>query len=174
MGAAGKARAERQNEVFASAYQAPIAVQRMRNIQDLLEGHEGGKFSPAGFELARAANSAGFRIDAKLPNKEAAEALGKQLALDLKNVGGSNQMPGNFSNQDRDFLQQMTPNMAQSNAGRRLIVEAHTRVAERQMLAGQFAQKYLEKYGVLDEGFFRQMTQYNASNPVFSGMAFPK
>lgn len=170
---AAQERAGRQEAVFAKAYQAPFVAQRMETIGNLLGDFEGGKFSKAGFELARAFNSAGIKIDNKLANKEAAEALGNQLALDLRATGEGSGMPGALSDKDRDFLKAMTPQMAQSAAGRKTLIDAHRAMAQRQQQLGSMAQRYLEKYGSLDEQFFAQATQFNTQNPIFGAVRIP-
>lgn len=170
---AGQERAGRQDTVFSTAYQAPQHIQRMQLLDTLLGDFEGGKFTPTGYELARAFNSAGIKIDPKLSNKEAAQALGKELTLELRSAGGSNQLPGAMSDADRQFLEQMTPSMAQSAAGRKALISARTAISQRQMDIGQMAQKYVERYGALDEQFFTQAAQYNTMNPIFKGMKMP-
>lgn len=170
---AAQERAGRQEAVFAKAYQAPFVAQRMETIGNLLGDFEGGKFSKAGFELARAFNSAGIKIDSKLANKEAAEALGNQLSLELRNTSEGAGMPGAMSDRDRDFLKGMTPQMSQSAAGRKTLIDAHRAMAQRQQALGSMAQRYLEKYGSLDEQFFAQATQFNMQNPIFGAVRIP-
>lgn len=170
---AAQERGIRQDTLFATAYQAPQHIQRLQLMQTLLGDFEGGKFTPAGYELARAFNSAGIKIDPKLPNKEAAQALGKELTLELRTAGGSNQLPGPMSDADRQFLEQMTPSMAQSAAGRNTLIAARTALSQRQMEIGQMAQKYIQKYGSLDEEFFSQAARYNTTNPIFRSVKIP-
>lgn len=170
---AGQERATRQDTVFSTAYQAPQHIQRMQLIDSLLGDFEGGKFTATGYELARAFNSAGVKIDSKLSNKEAAQALGKELTLELRTAGGSNQLPGPMSDADRRFLEQMTPSMSQSAEGRKTLIGARTAISQRQLEIGQMAQKYVQKYGALDEEFFSQAARYNTTNPIFKSVRIP-
>lgn len=124
---------------------APGKIGQLQTIGQLLDGVEGGNLSPMGLEVAKAANSLGFKVDPKLGNKEAANALSQQIALSFKD-----QLPGPLSNADRDFLIKMTPGLTQSAAGRKTMIDAATKVYQRQQQVSQMARKWQQRFGRID------------------------
>lgn len=145
----------------------PGKIAKFRQIGDLLGDFEGGKLSPTGLQLASAANSLNIKIDKKLGNKQAAEALSSEIALELRSTGQGGGMPGAMSDADREFLKGMTPNMAQSADGRKRIIEARTKMLEREMVVAKMAAKYRKKHNVIDDGFVTQLQEWSNRNPIF-------
>lgn len=124
---------------------APGKISQLQTIGRLLEGVDGGNLSPVGLDLAKAANSLGFKIDPNLGNKEAANALSQQIALSFKD-----QLPGPLSNADRDFLIKMTPGLTQSAAGRKTMIDAATKVYQRQQQVAGMARQWQQRFGRID------------------------
>lgn len=155
------------NDLQNASMQNPAKIAKFRQIGSLLEGFEGGKFSKTGMELARAANSAGLKVDQRLPNKEAAEAMANEVALELRSTGSGGGMPGAMSDADRDFLKNMAPNMAQTDSGRKQIINARVKVMERESQVAQMARQYRQKYGTLNDDFFTQLQSWANRNPIF-------
>lgn len=141
---AGAAQARFQ-KVQADGTAAPTKIANLQQIGALLDGVEGGKLAPLGLDIAQAANSLGFKIDSKLGNKEAANALSQQIALSFKD-----QLPGPLSNADRTFLVQMAPGLSQSAQGRKLMIDSATKVYQRQADVAKMARAWETKYGRLD------------------------
>lgn len=142
-------------------------ISKFRRIGDLLGDFEGGKFSKTGLDLASAANSAGIKIDGKLANKEAAEALTNEVALELRSTADGQGMPGAMSDPDREFLRAMTPQMSQTAEGRRLIIDSHVKVLERQNQVASMARQYRQRHGQLNENFFQQLQDWSNRNRLF-------
>lgn len=155
------------NNLQNAAMANPAKIQRYQRIGDLLEGFNGGKYSGTGLEIARAASSAGLKIDPKLPNKEAAGALANEMSLELRNPAGGAGMPGALSDADREYLKSMTPGLAQTNEGRKQIIDARVKLMERENDVAMMARKYRQKYGKLDDSFFDQLQTWSGSNPIF-------
>lgn len=145
----------------------PEKIAKMQQIGALLGDFEGGKFSKTGLELASAANSAGFKVDKLLGNKQAAEALANEVALELRSTGAGNGMPGSMSDADREFLKSMAPGLSQSADGRQKIIAARVAVMERENKVADMARQYKDKYGQLDSGFFTQLQAWSNRNPIF-------
>jgi hypothetical protein len=137
-------------------------------IGNLLGDFEGGKFSKSAMGLAQALNSAGIKIDPKLPNKEAAEAMASEIALELRTTADGAGMPGHMSDPDREYLKAMTPNMSQTPTGRKAIINARVKVMERQNQVAVMARQYRQKYGKLDDSFFGQLQDWSNRNPIFT------
>lgn len=155
------------NDLQNASMANPGKIAKFQRIGDLLKDFDGGKMSGVGLELARGFNSFGFKIDSKLPNKEAAEALTNEIALELRSTGQGQGMPGAMSDKDREFLKQMTPQMAQTAEGRKLVIESRVKVMERENHVARMARQYKKKYGKLDEDFFSQLSEWSNRNQLF-------
>jgi hypothetical protein len=156
------------NDLQNASMQNPAKVAKVKRIGALLGDFEGGKLSGVGVDIAKLANSAGFKIDGKLPNKEAAEALTNEVALELRSTADGAGMPGAMSDADRQFLKNMTPQMAQTAEGRRTIIESRVKLMERESQVAGMARQYKKKYNKLDEGFFTQLQDWSNRNPLFA------
>lgn len=155
------------NNLQNASMQNPAKIGKLQQIGSLLGDFEGGKFSPAGLELSRAFNSAGLKIDPRLPNKEAAQAMANEIALELRSPASGAGMPGAMSDQDREFLKSMVPQMSQTAEGRKSIIDSRVKVMERESQVATMARKYMEKYGKLDTAFFSQLQEWSGRNHIF-------
>lgn len=154
-------------DINKASMQNPGKIAKFNRIGQLLGDFEGGKLSKAGFDLAQLGNSVGVKIDKALPNKEAAEALSKEVALDLRNTAEGAGMPGAMSDADREFLRSMTPQMASTAEGRKQIIESRVALWQRENQVAEMARKYVKKYGQLNEDFFSQLGVWSEAHPVF-------
>jgi hypothetical protein len=145
----------------------PAKIAKMERVGNLLEGFEGGKLSKSAMDIASAANSVGIKIDPKLPNKQAAEALSKEMALDLRSTANGSGMPGSMSDADREYLKSMTPDIGTTAQGRKMIVEAKVALLKRESTVSAMARQYTKKYGGLNEDFFNQLQAWSERNPIF-------
>jgi hypothetical protein len=149
--------------------QASGKIARYKQLDTLLGNFEGGKLSPAGLEIASAANSLGFKMSPKLSNAQAADAIGKQLVLEAN--GGS--LGTGFSNADRDFLQSTVPGILQSAGGRRQLITIGIKTAERQQDVANKARQWQQRFGRIDapdatgHTFQDYLDAYAARHPVF-------
>ena len=159
--------ADQRKNIMSSGFNAPAKIANLTRIDNLLGNFEGGKLSQTGMDIASTANSLGFRIDKNLPNKEAAQALSREIALGLRNPAGGAGMPGAMSDADRNYLTSLTPSMSQTADGRKSIIAAHIAVERRNQQIADFARKYENKYKVLDNGFFSQLQSWSDANPLF-------
>jgi hypothetical protein len=162
----GKAFLDIQN----AGMQARSKVNNLTRLESLLSGYETGKLTPLGKEIASYAASLGINVGKNLGNKEAAEALSNELALQARNPSGGAGMPGAMSDQDRAFLQNIVPNLAKSTAGNRTIIETQRRLAKREMDVARMASEYRGRRGSLDPQFYQEMQQWSDANPLFADM----
>jgi hypothetical protein len=139
-----------------------------RQIQKLYGQYEGGKLSNFGMSVASAANGIGITLDPKLGDKENAIALASGMALEMKNKGGKNQMQGNFSDADRNFMVNQAPTLIQTAKGRRQIIDGYVAMREREQQVQQWMNNYMAaNNGQVDEGFFNQLRAYTSTHSVF-------
>jgi hypothetical protein len=155
------------NDLQNASMANPAKMAKVKQIGSLLGDFEGGKLSGVGLDLAKLANSAGFKIDGKLPNKEAAEVLTNEIALANRSTADGGGMPGAMSDADRQFLRNMTPQMAQTAEGRRMIIDARVKIMDRENQVANMARKYKQKYKKLDEDFFTQLQDWSSRNHLF-------
>jgi len=143
-------------------------INKVERLNTLLDGVQTGKLTPFGVDIASTAASLGFKIDPKLGNKQAADALSKEMALELRNPSGGAGMPGALSNSDREFLMSMTPGLTSDPAGRKLISESMIKLAKRDQEVAKLARDYRKRKGNLDEGFYDELAQFSEANPLFT------
>lgn len=161
-------------EIQKAGFSAQGRINRVNRMNELLDGVTTGKLTPAGTEAAGYLASLGLPVDKNLGNKQAAEALTNQMALELRNPAGGAGMPGAMSDSDRKFLVQMTPGLATSPDGRKLMNETAVKIARRDQDVAKLARKYREKNGQLNEGFFEELQKFSDANPLFPESSKPK
>lgn len=154
-----------------AGFNAQSKANRYNRLGQLLEGVNTGKFAGAGLEVAKAANTLGFSIDPNMANKEAAQALSGEIALELRNPSGGAGMPGAMSDADRQFLVNMVPGLATTPDGRKLMLETAQKLAKRDMEVARLAREYRKQKGSIDEGFYDELSRYSESNPLFQQAA---
>lgn len=143
-------------------------LQQADRMEQLLNDVDTGKLTPVGMEVSGYLRSIGVPVDAKLGNKQAAEALASNIALENRNPSGGAGMPGAMSDGDRKFLQNMGPNLAQTPEGRKLIVETKRKILQRDQEVAQLARDYRKRNnGKIDDGFLQELQDFSNKNPLF-------
>lgn len=161
---------KRAEAIRTSAFNSNTRIAELNRINQLLTDFEGGKFAKSKLSLAQAANSLGVRVDAKLGDKEAADALTNSFALGKRDPSEGAGMPGALSNSDRDFLRQMSPGIEQSAAGRKTLIETNLALEQRNQEVARFAANYAKANGgVIDQGFYDQLSAWSDKHPLFKG-----
>jgi hypothetical protein len=130
-------------------------------MTQLLDGVDGGKLAPAGLEIASALNSFGVKVDPRLGNKEAAQALSRELAGGLRQPGSGPMTDKDFDN----FLQQI-PDLSKSSQGRKQINTTMKAALNRDIKISQMAREYEKRNGRIDGGFMDEVASFIAENPV--------
>lgn len=154
-----------------AGFSAQSRVNRYSRLSQLLDGVNTGKFAGAGLEVAKAASTLGFNIDPNMANKEAAQALSSEIALELRNPSGGAGMPGAMSDADRQFLANMVPGLATTPQGRTLMLETAQKLAKRDMDVARIAREYRKRNRSIDEGFYDELAKYSEANPLFTNQA---
>lgn len=158
----GKSLGESRAEIAKAGFNAPAQMAKLDRIAQLLEGVDGGKLAPTGLQLASAANSLGLKLDPNMGNKEAAEALSRELAGGLRQPGTGVMTDKDFEN----FLAQM-PDLSKSAEGRKQIIATSKAKLARDIEVAKLAREYAKKNGgVIDDGFMDIVSDYVAKNPV--------
>lgn len=106
---------------------------------------------------------------ANVASQEAFQSVTSQLIL--SKMGGS--LGAGFSEGDRKFVERMAPSLSTSKLGNKLIIEMNNAVAKRQIQINEFANKYIEEYGMLDEKFNAALSKWATENPAFANIKPP-
>ena len=162
--AQGKSFSDFKEKVNAAGFSAPAQLRKLERMEQLLTGVDGGKLSPVGLEVASALNSIGIKVDPRLGNKEASEALARELAGGLRQPGTGPMTDKDFEN----FLTQV-PSLSKTADGRKQITKTLRSALTRDMQIAKMAREYQRRSGgVLDDGFMDEAAQYIAENPVIA------
>lgn len=168
-----KAVSEQYQTMQKTAQQASVKIAKLQQIDTLLGDFEGGKYAPAGVEIASALNSLGYKMSPKMSNAQAADALSKMFALELRDPSSGGGLPGSMSDADREYLAKATPGLMQSAAGRHQLVGIQTSVLQRQRDVADLARKWQGRAGRLDKPdrngktFFDYLDIYANTHPLF-------
>lgn len=170
-GTVGKFFGDMYSKIQEGGFSAPSKIAKLDRFAALTKGIDTGRATPTQTEIAAYAKSFGIDIDPNLDAKQAANALSKEMALQLRNPAGGAGMPGALSDQDRRFLEQMVPSLANTPGGNGLILETARRLAKREADIAKMAREYRGKKGQMDEGFFNSLAAYSEANPLFGDLA---
>ena len=146
-----------------------------------------GKLTPLGTEISAWVKAAGVSKspdwinkyapylsydfeDRNLGNKQAAMAIGNQLALQLRNPAGGAGMPGALSDKDREFLVKSVPGLATSPEGVQALIRMQRKMTQRAEDVARLAREYRKENPrkTFDEGFYEKLSQWSKENPLFS------
>lgn len=163
----GKGFGEAYLELQKGDLSAAGKISRLDRMEQLLNGVNTGKLTPAGTEIAAYAKSIGANIDPNLGNKQAAQALSNELALQMRNPSGGAGMPGALSDADRKFLVESTPGLGKDAESNKLMIETAKKLAQRDRDVAKIARDYRKKNGTLDEGFYEELSKFSERNPLF-------
>jgi len=140
----------------------------LTRMSQLLDGLNTGRLTPAGRELASLATSFGIEVAPEWGNIEAADAIANKLALDF--MGGS--LGAGFSNADRDFVRSITPQVASTPQGRKLLIDFGIKKAQRDQETASRARAWQQRFGRLDRpdgtgrNFYEYLDAHAAANPL--------
>lgn len=138
-----------------------------RQLSDLLEGIDTGKFEGNINEVKKLAARFGIDMPEDVGPVEAAKAISVKLALQSRTDGGNNLMPGAVSNYEDELLQSMKPGIENSTAGRKLMVDFAVRKLKRDQQIADLSSDYEDRNGKLDRGITKEVKNFVAKNPLY-------
>jgi hypothetical protein len=166
--AVGKHQGEDYSNLMKSDAMASTQLNKLNRLEAMLSSSgKTGKLTPATMELKAVADSLGFKVDPNLPFQQAAQALSNEIALTLRNPSGGAGMPGALSDKDREFLTNMVPNLAKTPEGNKMLIDTQKKLVQREKEVARLARDYRKKNGKFDEGFYDELAQFSAKNPLF-------
>lgn len=158
----GKTLGELRGAVTSAGFEAPKRLAQIDRMEELLKGVDGGKFAPAGAEIASAAESLGIKLDPKLGNKQAAEALAVQMALTIRPAGS-----GPMTDKDFENFLKTVPGLSKTPEGRAQISRTMRAAIQRDVETAKFARDYAKQNGgVIDDNFMDAVSDFYIKNPV--------
>lgn len=158
----GKTLGEMRGNITQAGFDAPKKIAQLDRMEELLKGVDGGAAAPAIADLASAANSLGIKLDPKLGNKQAAEALAIGMAGAMRQPG-----TGPMTDKDMDNFIRQVPGLAKTAEGRAQITKTMRASIERDQRAAKFASEYARKNGgVIDDNYMDAIADFYAKNPV--------
>lgn len=140
------------------ANQQLAIIDRMAALQNDMNS---GRLAPTLKELSSLAQTAGITLDAKLGDKEAFESLSNQLAIAMRQPG-----TGVMTDKDMEVFKASVPSLQQSPTGNIEIMSTMRKFAQRQQKEAEFAAKYQQKHGRIDDRFISQLQNWRQQNPI--------
>ena len=145
-----------------AGFSAPQQLRKLDRLEQLLTGIETGKLTPLMTDVASSLASFGIKVDPNVGNKEAAESISRELAGSLRQPGSGPMTDKDFEN----FLRQV-PSLSKTAEGRAQIVRTMRAALQRDVQIDKMQREYVRKNGKIDDGFFDQLSEFYANNPVF-------
>lgn len=160
--------AERAGKLNDSWYTANELHSKLDLVQNLFSNPAvaSGALAETVSDLKGVADSFGIQTTGK-SSEDVIRAVTNEMAMRIKNAGGTNMMPGAMSDFEQKLLRSMVPNLAQSREGRALMVEVMRAKVLQDMKISELAANYEEQNGKLDSGFEREARSYLRQNPMF-------
>jgi len=122
--------------------------------------------------LAAVAENLGVSVDVeqfkRIGDMQAYQAITREMALRFRNPESGFGMPGAISKFDLEFLSSITPDMANSEFGRALIIQRLEGLAKRKIEIAALARDYEQKNGSLDSGFHDELARFAEENPMYA------
>lgn len=104
-----------------------------------------GEFAKGLTTVSSGLKTFGVDVDPTVGPAQAATAIANGMALRMRTAGGSNLMPGAMSNFDAAMLQQMAPNLSQTQEGRMTLIQLMKAAAQSQLRISRAAQDFADK-----------------------------
>jgi hypothetical protein len=158
----GKGLGEIRATINQAGFDAPKKLAQLGRMEELLTGIDGGAAAPAIADMASFAQSFGVKLDPKLGNKQAAEALTRELAGALRQPG-----TGPMTDKDFDNFLKQVPGLSKTAEGRAQIITTMRAAIQRDIAVSKFAREYARRNkGVIDDNFFDALSEFYVQNPV--------
>lgn len=104
-----------------------------------------GEFAKGLTAISSGLKTFGVDVDPTVGPAQAANAIANGMALRMRTAGGSNLMPGAMSNFDAAMLQQMAPNLSQTQEGRMMLIQLMKAAAQSQLRISRAAQDFADR-----------------------------
>jgi hypothetical protein len=165
--AIGEARGKQYTKINEAASGGADSNMTLEKLESYLNEVATGKATPAVTSLMQWGQALGAKIDPKWNYAQALDAVSKEFALTFRNPAGGTGMPGNFSDQDRKYLESIAPGLGKSVQSNKLIIDAMRKINNRKIETLTLAEDWLQKTGSM-KGFTDYMAKYAKTHPLFT------
>lgn len=171
----GKYNAENFGKTQDAGRQARDNFAQYQQLGNLLNQAWAGRGAETATNMAAwadsAANALGLKLDddtrQKIAAGQGAQALSRMMALQLRNPAAGAGMPGQMSNQDREFLASMVASPTQTREGQANVLSTHMAVAKLKSEVADMQSDFYYQHGTL-RGFDKVLKGYMDKNPVLN------
>lgn len=164
--ARGKQDADRFGEIQTAGRSAQTQIATLNLMERLTNDQNfySGTGAQTALQVKRFMTGLGMAEGAAASPMELFQALSNKVTL--AGIGGS--LGTAISNADRDFIQQINPNLANTPEGNRQLIRIARSLAQREQQIAQMAREYQRRNGGrLDSGFDEEMQRWADANPLF-------
>jgi hypothetical protein len=137
---------------IAASKKASAKLSRANLLESYLSKVTTGVQAPTVLGLQKFAAAAGFKVPPGANYAEAASALSKQVALEMRDTSEGGGLPGQMSNYEDRLLQSMVPGIDKLPGANRLLLRAYKRQQTRLMEGAKLMARYRSEHGVIDDG----------------------
>lgn len=163
----GKALADKTISIIDAGQAANGKIATYQQMLDVLPGIYTGAGGDTLLTGKRIAKGLGLDVG-DLSGPEFVQAMGNQMALELRNPAGGAGMPGAMSDSDRAFLASMSPGLTKTPEGNKTLLEYRMAVENRNLEVAKLANDYMNTHnGRLDNNFFADLAKWSEANPIF-------
>jgi hypothetical protein len=163
----GKKLADAYTSIQKDAGAARGTINNLKAFSSLISNSKTGFLTPTLMKGSNVLASLGISIDPRLGDKQAADAISNQLALQIRNTTEGGGMPGAMSDADREFLFNSVPNLTKTPDGNKKLTDALIKLHQRKIETSNMATQYIKRNRVLDAGFYSEIQDYADKNPLF-------
>jgi hypothetical protein len=128
-----------------------------------------GALSPAVTTYKRAASAIGYEApDAAAPNEVFGKMSNKLVTDVLTGDKGGAGLGQGISNADRDFIQGTVPNLQNTPAGNKALIDIQRKLANRDREIAMMTRDYAKTHkGLIDYEFLQKVDDYQQAHPLF-------
>lgn len=138
---------------------------RVGQLQQMLERIETGRLEGIKTDLRSWGDAFGIPVDESLGEAQAFTALVSGLA-----VAARQDMPGQMSNADRDFIVQQAPELIKTKHANRVLLEMIAGAEEAKIAASDWASNYLATHREDLSGFNQELNAYLGSKNFYEAI----
>ena len=175
--AIGASNAKAYVDVNQQGMNAGNTIAKYQQLGSLLS--QPGVYQGAGGETVLQAQKLGASLglidDSKVGPAQAAQAISRGLALELRNPASGAGMPGAMSDQDREYLKSLVAGVTNTPEANRLLINAKIKVERRKQQIADLARQYAQQSGGRfdQSGFASYLQQWSSAHPMFSNDPLP-
>jgi hypothetical protein len=156
-----KANAATYQGALESSANANHQLNNIDRMESLLNDLDTGKGEQALMGLASIGEQIGIKIDPKLGDKQAVQALANQLAIGMRQPG-----TGTMTDKDMDVFLQSVPSLQNTPDGNRKIMQTMAAFAEKKQQEATMMQQYAERNGAWDDRGEKLLNEWRKANPI--------